>query len=290
MKTISLIFTAITVATMTASAVESGDTVATVDQPVIVRIISSGNNKKVTVEGCAGQPDYRLEYESSIKSESTDSIDEPFIFNIPFKRTTEEKKRNNPSIDCFNDIYAGAVIPTESDRGFSRTGWEIGMLNLVRADWRLSSCGTYLSLGIGWQYRHITIGDGMMLDRDQNGTLLVEPIAESYHKVKSSLKSFAIQIPLSLSQKIYKAFTIEVGGVAVLNTYTTGNVSWHEDNVSSKMSVKGLHQRLLTVDAFARIGWRGNMAFYVRYSPMSQFKPHHGPQYNSVAVGMSIGF
>lgn len=290
MKTISLIFTAITVATMTASAVESGDTVATVDQPVIVRIINSGNNKKVTVEGCAGQPDYRLEYESSIKSESTDSIDEPFIFNIPFKRTTEEKKRNNPSIDCFNDIYAGAVISTESDRGFSRTGWEIGMLNLVRADWRLSSCGTYLSLGIGWQYRHITIGDGMMLDRDQNGTLLVEPIAESYHKVKSSLKSFAIQIPLSLSQKIYKAFTIEVGGVAVLNTYTTGNVSWNEDNVSSKMSVKGLHQRLLTVDAFARIGWRGNMAFYVRYSPMSQFKPHHGPQYNSVAVGMSIGF
>lgn len=290
MKTISLIFTAITVTTMTASAVESGDTVATVNQPVIVRIISSGNNKKVTVEGCAGQPDYRLEYESSIKSESTDSIDEPFIFNIPFKRTTEEKKRNNPSIDCFNDIYAGAVIPTESDRGFSRTGWEIGMLNLVRADWRLSSCGTYLSLGIGWQYRHITIGDGMMLDRDQNGTLLVEPIAESYHKVKSSLKSFAIQIPLSLSQKIYKAFTIEVGGVAVLNTYTTGNVSWHEDNVSSKMSVKGLHQRLLTVDAFARIGWRGNMAFYVRYYPMSQFKPHHGPQYNSVAIGMSIGF
>lgn len=290
MKTIPLMLTAIALASTTVSASESGDTVATVDKPIIVRIISSGNNKKVTVEGCEGQPDYRLEYESSIKSESNDSIDEPFIFNIPFKRSADGKRRNNPSVDCFDDIYAGAVIPADADRGFSRIGWEIGMLNLVKADWRLSHCGTYLSLGIGWQYRHFTIGDGMMLDRDENGTLLIEPIAEGYHKVKSSLKSFAIQIPLSLSQKIYKAFTIEVGGVAVLNTYTTGNVSWHEGDVSSKMSVKGLHQRLLTVDAFTRIGWRGYMAFYVRYSPMSQFKPYLGPQYNSVSVGMSIGF
>ena len=76
----------------------------------------------------------------------------------------------------------------------------------------------------------------------------------------------------------------------MFNTYTTANSSWQQGDVESKLSIKNLHQRLLTVDAIARIGFRDCMAFYVRYSPMSQFKPHHGPQYDSVAIGMSLGF
>lgn len=266
------------------------DTVTSVVNPGVVKVISSGNKKTIIIEGRQNDPHYYLEYKSSVKETPSDTIEEAWLFNIPFSRNSKKKRYNNPTYDAFCDLYAGAAIPTSADRGFSRTGWEFGMLNVVKTAWRLSRCGTEFSIGVGWQYRQFTIGDGMMLGVNEAKTLFLYPIPQGFDNVKSSLKSFAIQFPFTLSQKIYRSFTIEVGGVAMLNTYTSGNCSWSEGDVHSKRPIKNLHQRLLTVDALARIGWRGNLAFYFRYSPMSQFKPHHGPKYNSAAIGLSIGF
>lgn len=293
MKTRFLSAIVLLAAAVTINAQEKADTIAVVEKPTVVRIISSDDSKRIIIEGCEGRSDYKLDYETSVSNASADSIEDMWAFNLPFIKTIEQNKprrKTNPSFDALCDVYAGGVIPIEFDRGLSRAGWEIGMLNVVRSQWRLSHCGTYLSLGIGWQYRTFNIGDGMMLGRSDNGKLTLSPIPEDYDKAKSKLESFAIQFPLTLSQKIYKAFTIEVGGVAMLNTYTTGNCTWHEGDVESKLSLNNLHQRLLTVDFLGRIGWRDCVAFYVRYSPMSQFKPHLGPQYDSVAIGMSIGF
>ena len=285
---VGLLFTA---SAMTAE--ERSDTIAQIEKPIVVRIISSPDKKRIIVEGREGQPDYNLDYESSVSKAPADSADDMWAFNLPFAKNAEQNKlrrRNNSSFDALCDVYAGGVIPTEADRGFSRAGWEIGVLNAIRSQWHLSRCGTDLSLGLGIQYRSFNIGDGMILGRSDAGRLTLMPVPEEYDKASSKLHTFSLQIPLTLSQKIYKAFTIEVGGVAMLNTYTTGSCKWKIDNVESQMSVKNLHQRLLTVDALARIGWRDCLAFYVRYSPMSQFKPHHGPQYDSVAIGMSLGF
>lgn len=293
MKTRFLLTIGLLTATYSATAEEKPDTIVNVEKPAVVKIISTGNSKRIIVEGRKGQPDYKLDYQSTVNASRQDSIDEMWAFNLPLIRPVEQNKpgrKNNPSFDGFCDVYAGGVIPVEFDRGMNRAGWEIGMLNVVRADWRLTRFGIGLSLGIGWQYRSFNIGDGMMLGRYDAGKLTLSPIPAEYDKAKSKLESFAIQIPLTLSQKIYKAFTIEIGGVAMFNTYTTANSSWQQGDVESKLSIKNLHQRLLTVDAIARIGFRDCMAFYVRYSPMSQFKPHHGPQYDSVAIGMSLGF
>lgn len=293
MKTGFLFAVGLLITTSAAAADERTDTIAQVDKPTVVRIINSPNQKRVIVEGREGQADYRLDYESSVTDAPADSVDDMWAFNLPFTKTAARKKshrRSNPTFDAFCDIYAGGVIPTEADRGFSRAGWEIGMLNVFKAEWRLSRSGTALSLGLGWQYRTFNIGDGMMLSRGEGGRLDLSPIDGDYDRTRSRINSFAFQMPLLLSQKIYKAFTVELGGVAMFNTYTTGSSSWSKDNISSKTGIKDLHQRLLTVDAIARIGWRDILAFYVRYSPMSQFKPQHGPQYDSVAVGMSIGF
>lgn len=293
MKTGLLLAIGLLITASAASADERTDTIAQVEKPTLVRIINSPNQKRVIIEGREGQDDYRLDYESAVSEAPADSVDDMWAFNLPFAKNVGQKTtrhHRNPSFDVFCDIYAGGVIPTEADRGFSRAGWEIGMLNVFKAEWRLSRCGTALSLGLGWQYRTFNIGDGMMLWRGEGGHLDLSPIDGEYDRTRSRINSFAFQIPLLLSQKIYKAFTVELGGVAMFNTYTTGSSSWSKDNISSKAGIKDLHQRLLTVDALARIGWRDILAFYVRYSPMSQFKPQHGPQYDSVAIGMSIGF
>lgn len=289
MKTFYL-FAACALTAISVCAQENCDTVTSVKNPTVVKVISSGNKKTIIVEGRQNEPEYYLEYNSSVDETPCDTIEEAWLFNIPLAKNTKKKRQRNLTYDAFCELYAGAVIPTAADRGFSRTGWEIGMLNLVKSSWQLSRCGTQFSIGIGWQYRHFTIGDGMMLGCNENNALELYPIPQGFDNVKSSLKSFAIQFPFALSQKIYRAFTIELGGIAMLNTYTTGNCSWSEGDVYSKHPIKNLHQRLLTLDTFARIGWRDNFAFYVRYAPMSQFKPHHGPQFDSVSIGLSIGF
>ncbi|MDE7458695.1 MAG: hypothetical protein K2M77_07480 [Muribaculaceae bacterium] len=289
MKSIQLFMLA-AITSVSAMASETADTVAVIDKPTSIAVINKENGKKIIVRGREGDPDYILEYESTVNDEGDSETEQLWVFNPRFARQSRNRKPTNPSVDAGCDIYAGAVIPTKADRGMSRTGWEIGMLNVAKAEWRLSRCGTRLSVGIGWQYRHFTIGDGLMASRGENGAYALSPIPSEYHDVKSSLKSFAIQFPVALSQKIYRKFTIELGGVAMLNTYTTGNCTWHVGDVTTKSPVKHLHQRLLTVDALARIGWREDFAFYVRYSPMAQFKAQYGPQFESIAIGASIGF
>ncbi len=292
LSSITALATIMSLAAATASAAETADTVAVIDNPEIIKIISRDNSKIIIVEGRRDMPGYRFRYETSVSDSAANALEDLWVFNPPFANNRPkkaDKKRLSCEAGC--DAYAGAVIPTAADRGFSRTGWEIGMLNLARASWRLSSIDTRLSIGIGWQFRSFNIGDGMMpVKTDGGNSLALVPIPEGYSDVKSSLKTFSIQIPLTISQKIYRAFAIEVGGVAMLNTDVRGKLKWHEGDVESSYPVKGLHQRILTLDALARIGWRDNIAFYVRYSPMSQFKPHNGPQYNSVAIGLSLGF
>lgn len=274
-----------------ALASENPDTVAVIEQPATIEIIQKGDSKTIIVQGRKGDPDYRLEYESAVDDASVSNIERLLSFKPPFSRpNVRNRKRPNPSVHYLCDFYSGASIPSDADRGLSRAGWEIGMLNVWKMEWRLSRCGTRLSFGLGWQYRHLTIGDGLMADRSDNGSYALTPIPSQYYDVKSSLKNFSIQFPLLLSQNIYRTLTIEFGGVGMLNTYTTGNCSWREDGVKSKRPIKHLHQRILTVDALARIGWRGDFAFYVRYSPMSLFSRQFGPQFESVAIGASLGF
>lgn len=290
MKAIKLFILA-AISPISVLASEVNDTVAVVEKPTSVTVINKENGKTIVIEGRKNDPDYKLVYESAVNDSTENDIEQLWVFNPRFTRQAKKKgKPANPSTDAFCDIYAGAVIPSEGDPGMSRTGWEIGMLNVGKINWRLSRCGTNLSLGIGWQYRHFTVGDGLMAGRTDNGAYVLSPIPAEYHSVKSSLKNFSIQFPLALNQKICGDFAIEVGGVAMLNTYTTGNCSWTENGTETKRSIKHLHQRILTVDALARIGWKGTLAFYVRYSPMSQFSRQYGPQYESVAIGGSLGF
>ena len=293
MKAIQL-FMLVAIAPISAFASEANDTVAVIEKPTSVTVINKENGKTIVIEGRKNDPDYKLVYESAVKDDAENDVEQLWVFNPRFTRQAQknQKKRKaaNPSTDAICDIYAGAVIPSEGDPGISRTGWEIGMLNVGKINWRLSNFGTNLSLGIGWQYRHFTIGDELMARRSDNGAYVLSPIPSEYHNVKSSLKNFSIQFPLALSQKLCGDFAIEVGGVAMLNTYTTGNCSWSENGTETKRSIKHLHQRILTVDALARIGWKGILAFYMRYSPMSLFSRQYGPQYESVAIGGSLGF
>lgn len=280
---------------LSAAAGEPADTITTVKKPAVVKVITSPNRNSIIIEGCEGDPDFRLKYESDSRADSVAEFEGLWAFNSRFTgrsetKSTKSRKRRNPSVDGACDFYAGAVIPTSADPGISQAGWEIGMLNVAKVQWRLSRCGTGLSIGIGWDYRHFTIGDGLMARRATNGAYELTPIPADYSDVKSTLRNFAVQFPVLLRQSLSGKFTVEAGGVAMLNTYTTGNSSWFSNGAKSKMPLKNLHQRILTVDVLARIGFKDAFAIYARYSPIAQFTGQYGPQYQTIAVGASLGF
>ncbi|MDE6512708.1 MAG: hypothetical protein K2L05_00805 [Muribaculaceae bacterium] len=313
MKAIQLFMLAV-LSAATAAATERTDTVVFVKNPTVV--IVEDNGKSVVIQGCEGDPCYKFEYHSRPADAGEDDAADAEATNIerllslgshigsqsgpgPLKvrfhgsqmgkrGVVRTSKRFSFDVGC--DIYAGAVIPLNGDAGMGNTGWQLGMVNVAKAQWRLSGSGTRLSLGLGWQYSYLTIGGGLMGSRNNLGAYVLEPIPDEYYNVKTSLRNFAVQIPMLLNQPLSGRFAIEAGAVAMLNTYTTGNRSWSEGLTKSKMPLKGLHQRILTVDVLARIGWRSRFALYVRYSPVDLFSPQYGPQFNPIAVGASIGF
>lgn len=295
----------------TAAATEPTDTVVFIKNPTVVIVKDDREGKSVVIKGCEDNPDYKFEYHSRPESADGDAdatnIERLLslsssIGNLSARKPASatfqcvpniRRKARTPrrfSTDVGFDFYAGAVVPLSGDAGMSNVGWQIGMVNVIKAQWRLAASGTRLTLGLGWQYSYLTIGGGLMGTRDNLGAYVLEPIPAGYGNVKTSLRNFAVQIPLLFNQPLSGRFAIEAGAVAMLNTYTTGNRSWTEGTTKSKMPLKNLHQRILTVDVLARIGWRNRFAVYVRYSPVDLFSRQYGPQFDPLAVGASLGF
>ncbi len=278
---------------LSAAAAEPTDTIIYIDKPSVVNITDGNGSRKIVVRGREGEPGFKFEYNGSIDDDMEVTGLEHLLslgtrLTGGFSGAPRRQRAFSVHVGC--DFYAGAHIPLSGDDGLSKTGWQIGMLNVAKLQWRLSGSGTALSLGIGWQYSYLNIGDGLMGTRTADGAYLLQPIPAEYSKVKTSLRNFAVQFPLLLSQRLSGRFTFEAGGVMMLNTYTTGNRSWTDGDVNSKLQLKNLHQRLLTVDVMARLGWRGRFAVYVRYSPMQLFSTAYGPQFNPISVGGSLGF
>ena len=76
MKTRFLLTIGLLTATYSATAEEKPDTIVNVEKPAVVKIISTGNSKRIIVEGRKGQPDYKLDYQSTVNASRQDSIDE----------------------------------------------------------------------------------------------------------------------------------------------------------------------------------------------------------------------
>ncbi len=274
----------------TATAALSSDTIAVLENPTEVKVVETANRKKIIVNGLKGDEKYTYVYVSEI-SDSTDTsmADALFEFNAPFAKKSRKKDKAVKSIGGFSDIYTGAIIPAGAADGFHKAGWEIGMLNVIKAVWRVPSAGSEFTLGLGWWYRRMPVGAGMIVSSDRGNISLV-PVSPTSKSVKSHLRAFGFSVPLTYYQRISKSFGIEIGGVAQLNTFTRAKASWTEDGVEHKVTFKGLHQRILTAEALVRVGFRGKAAIYARYCPMSMFAPEHGPETGSVAVGISLGF
>lgn len=282
MRVILLSIFAVMISVMS-HAQEKTDTVKVIENAAEVNIVKRHGNIKVIVSDKAGNQEYEYEYADM---RSMAPIDHDWMPSLPF--LNQDNRGGKVKTVFFGNTYIGMSVPTEETPGMTPSA-EFGVSDLIGLSYAPTCQGFSINIGLGAGYRIQTLGDGKILSCE-NRILSTVTAPEGSKNLKSRIRSFSIQIPVMLTQKIYRTFGVSAGAIVMMNTYTTATSSYTTGNVTHKEIYKGLHQRFLTVELMAAIGSVGNAGFYVKYSPMDHFYKDYGPEYKTISAGITFGF
>lgn len=270
----------------TAAGKEHTDTIKTLTNVSSVTVTENGGKTVISVTGTYDNMPYRYSIDSETVSDSDSEIslaDNPFDFDLPF---TSEKKRRRCHMLWLRDIYTGMLL--ENNYTGMGGGWEIGVGQIVGIGYQPWRNGPKFRTAIGFGVRNMGTDKGYRFNRI-GGKLLLEPEVDGAEHSSSHLTSHDIRIPFSIQQKIYKSFFIECSAILNFNIYTDASTEYTIDGIKYRETYKGLHQRLLTPEFRATIGFSNAIAVYYS-SPFTTMRRDYGPQFRHSCVGISLFF
>lgn len=259
------------------------DTIQSLQNVNNVIVTQSGASSTIVVQGTKDNPDFYYSLDTQVADAAGIATDTEWEFSFPFLK--DKPRRKKVCLTWGRDLYIGAALPTSGPEGLDGSV-EFGFGQMAGIEYLPWVKGPQFSLGVGIHYRQYTL-HGKQVFEASNHVLGIVP-AEA-DKVSSRLRNFGFQVPLTIYQPIYKDLGVTVGVAAVFNTFTRAASDCFVGNLRTHKSFTGLHQRLLTYDIFAQIGWKDNLGVYVRYSPASLFESQWGPQFKTISVGVTIG-
>lgn len=206
-----------------------------------------------------------------------------------FSDKKKTKSRSYTSTNGLQGLYAGGLISTDGDPAI-KNGWEIGISNIIQGRWSAGRGKPMAMIGLGLGWQRINVGNGLILSAD-HGILSLTSLPEGCHDLKSKIKTFHFTVPLAVVLPFSQSIGLTLGGELHLNTYTTATASWTNENSKHiKKSMKGLHQRMATIELKGSLGWTNGVAVYASYSPMKKWKAGYGPEYKTIAIGATVAF
>lgn len=278
-------------ATLTAAASAKNDTVAVIERPALVTVTTTNGATVLTVKGKEGNDNYTYTYQTG--ADNPDSLDLDFVeptiedFSLPFmrKKDTEQKNRYRSfKYTWFNNIYAGSQITTHDQ--VVTGSFEIGVLNIFRLNQRLWRHGPVLSIGFGMGYQRLRAPKHLF--DCENGILYPFKGSESMKVARSYFNSMHLHVPVLISHKFDRWFSLSAGAVIDFNTYTAAHTKYKIDNTETRRHITGLHQRLMTVQPTIIAGIVNFIGIYARYSPMSYFRKGYGPDFSTISIGVNL--
>ncbi len=271
-------------AAINAAEPEVNDTITVIENAANITVKTTQNSETaIVVKDSDGQTTYSYLF----SSDQTGKTDDNWNLSLPFLR---DKKKNAAVYDlsvCINPYVGGSVV-SDNPSGLHGSV-DVGLSDLFRARYIPTGRGFSISIGLGMGYRQYTLGGGNRfesIDRRLN----ISPRDENMENVRNRLGIMTFNIPVMLTQRIGKHFAISAGGRVNFNTYAKASFSCDIDGLHFKETYKGLHQRLMTVDAVGKIGFPDAVVIYVSYSPMKPFENGYGPQFKTLSFGLTIGF
>lgn len=267
------------------------DTIVGIYDPSNVTVVTKSDGRQiVTISIIDNADDQNLSADTGMLPSFFD-LTKPKRWNLD-KLFTKKPRNNNRNIvdtEGLKGLYAGGIIPMGEDSPI-KNGWEIGLSSLIRGEWSAGWNRPSVSIGAGFGWEILNMDRGCILEK-VNGRLLVATAPEGSRKINSRIKNFHFTVPLTLNLPMGGSFGLSLTGELHLNTYTTASSSWRTENGNKvSYSLKGLHQRIATIDMKACLGWFNEIGVYVKYSPMDKWMDGYGPEYKTLSVGASFNF
>lgn len=277
----------------TAATPAATDTLSVINNARSVVITTGASSTVIEIKCPPDENGEEIGYSLTIDVDSCaspESGQEPvWNLNLPFlQQDKSAHKLHKLSLAGPRNLYAGAVIPLSAPDAV-RTAYEFGLGMIAGASYRTGRNTPEISIGLGFGCSYTRIGHGFMLDKSDD-ILFIKPVHPGLSDVKSRIFSFRFEIPVMITQKLYRSLGFSAGAIINLNTYTTGSSEWNTGQIHHKVSYKGLQQRILTADLIAIVGLPDDIGAYVRYSPSGIFHTGYGPGFSRLSAGVSIGF
>lgn len=301
MRAISAAILFLTAATCASAQTQPADTVKIVTNADMVTVTQQGGNTKVHIitndnTGTVNVYEYAA-------SETTTSIpanldSDKLVMELPFTkiRTRTEAAGTTSSkpawhkriITVVKDIYWGWTFNYDGKAGIENS-FEVGVAQLIAIEWQPWQRGPRFNVGAGFGMRRYLAGKGCIFAKEGD-RLLSRPVDEDSHLDHSRWDVCTFHIPFRITQNIYKHFGISAGAIVNFNTYGKVSSRWEQDGVRYTETIKGLQQRLLTVDLIGIIGLTEWIGAYVRWSPMNVMRHYYGPEFKSWSIGAIVNF
>lgn len=299
-----------TLAAHAAATVET-DTIKVIKSPSQVVVTTQGNSTIVSVTGVPDNDEYYYQYATDVivpdsaavsgsgddwnpelifLSKGDDSAEAPDAeFLFPFTKPRRHRVAACFDYVFFRNIYWGWMFRFDADPGM-KNSFECGIGEVAGVSYTPWLRGPEFSLGLGIRFSQYCAQDGYRYVK-QGDNLMLVPMAEGERTDKSRVMTATFCVPLMITQRVYRNFYISAGANANFNTYTRAFSQYYTDDDTRLSShYKGLHQRLLTIDYMAVLGFSRDIGVYFRYSPMSVMRHPYGPETKSFSIGLTLNF
>lgn len=285
MKTILICIVA-TLTSLQAMAQELTDTVKVVSNPREVTVTATKDGTRFTINGTTENPDFYYSYFTSAGAVDSQKADNEWGLSLPFLNEGENRKKYNTV--WLQDTYVGITNPLDAPEGLSRSV-AVGIGKVVGASLQPWRKGPTFAVGVGIHFEQYTLHGRQLFMADGKHLDITDLPADAsaYH---SRLLNYGIQIPLTITQSIYKDFGFSIGASLMFNTYTKATANYTLDNVEYSTAYTGLQQRAATVDLYFAIGRIDEYGLFVRYSPTPLMRDGYGPQFKNITFGLTLGF
>lgn len=206
-----------------------------------------------------------------------------FRLKLPFTKTDKSEpiepksksKKTRRYVTGLKYGYWGWNFNYHNKTGI-KNAFEVGVADLIGIDW-CTSRKTTLGIGLGFGFNRVTTADKMLFVKDGDA-LMVAPASSNTEVDFARWDTWRFQVPLMLSQKLSGNFGFGLATIVNFNTYSTATNRYEIDRIRYTETIKGLNQRLVTVDFMATLGFVNGIGAYVKWSPMTAMQNPSVPQ------------
>lgn len=295
MKKYTFLLAVFTALCVNAQKVIVNDTVVSVNDAKKVVVTEKNGNVKVEIKGVEDDKDYVYSYRTEEKQESRLRISQDWELRLPFTKsdTTKVKKhRFSKWALVSGGVYVGfnKAVDDNPDLGVKMgSSLELAWDRIIGLQYRPFRKGPRFSVGLGVGWKNYRITDSYNYFDKQAGNVVLEKYGDRVVPKYSRLKVFSLRVPVMVRQKLGDDFSLSAGAVMNINTHASLKSCYVlENGTKMEASQSGAPVRNVTYDLMGALRWQ-SLGVYVKYSPMTVFKPGRGPEFKTLSVGVGFG-